>query len=190
MNVTFKIKESFFDRPKVIAALKKAKRKVLSKAGAFVRRRARSSLKKPGKRKAGMASAPGRPPSNHTSGHSLKTILFAFDTASSSMVVGPVQFNSLNPTVSSVQTTAPGLHERGELATIREYRYIPLAANSDSGKWFPAKKTGKYKPRPGFSLEERRRRVKYPKRPFMQPALEAEAPKFPELFKNSIASVR
>ena len=190
MNVTFKVKEAFFDRPKVIASLKKAKRKALAKAGAFVRKRARSSMKKPGKKKTGMASVPGHPPSNHTSGQSLKSILFAFDTSSGSVIVGPVQFNSSNPTLTGMETTSPGLHERGESATIREYRYIPLAANSDSVKWSPAKKTGTYKPRPRFLLEERQRRIKYPKRPFMRPALEAEAPKFPELFKNSIASVR
>ncbi len=86
MNVTFKVKEAFFDRPKVIASLKKAKRKALSKAGAFVRKRARSSMR----RRKGVSS-PGSPPSAHSNGHSLKTILFAYQPQSESTIVGPVQ---------------------------------------------------------------------------------------------------
>jgi hypothetical protein len=110
MNVTFKVREAFFDRPKVIKSLKAAKRKVLSKAGAFVRKRARSSMRR---RKS--ASAPGSPPSAHSPNtHSLKTILFAYQPQSESTIVGPVQLNQVNFTIESVTSTVAGLHERGE----------------------------------------------------------------------------
>ena len=184
MNGTFQIKESFFDRPKMIASLKKAKRKALSKAGAFVRRRARSSMR----RRKG-ASPAGSPPSAHSNGNSLKTILFAFQPQSESTIVGPVQFNQVNFTVESVTSTVPGLHERGETAIIREYRYQPLEGEPDV-QWRRVNGHKGYGPREGCRLQTRRRMARYPKRPFMRPALEAEAPNFPELFKNSIQSVR
>lgn len=185
MNVTFQIKESFFDRPKVIASLKKAKRKALSKAGAFVRRRARSSMR----RRKGV-SPEGSPPSAHSSGNSLKTILFAFQPQSESTIVGPVQFNQVNFTVESVTSTVPGLHERGETAILREYRYLPIEGDADPVQWRRADGRRSYKHREGYRFQTRRRTAKYPKRPFMRPALEAEAPNFPELFKNSITPVR
>jgi hypothetical protein len=187
MNVTFKVREAFFDRPKVIKALKRAKRKALSKAGAFVRKRARSSL-----RRRKRASAPGSPPSAHASSSqpSLKTILFAFQAASESTIVGPVQLNQVNFTVESVTSTVPGLHERGETAIIREYRYAPIEGDSASVNWRRVDGRRRYDERPGYRFESRRRTARYPKRPFMRPALEAEAPNFPELFRNSITSVK
>ena len=183
MKVTFAVKESFFDRPKVIKALGRAKRKALSKAGAFVRKRARSSLRRRKK-----PSAPGSPPSVHSKDNiSLKTILFAFDPQAETTVVGPVALNQVNFTLASVTTTVPGLHERGETAVIREYRHI--SERNSSGENVPWRRVnGRRKPRQysGFKLEIRSRTARYPKRPFMGPALEAEAPNFPELFANSI----
>ena len=186
MNVTFAIKESFFDRPKVISALKRAKRRALSKAGAFVRKRARSSM-----RRRKRASAPGSPPSAHAgSGPSIKTILFAFQPESESTVVGPVQLHQVNYTVESVASTVPGLHERGETAIIREYRYEPISGSGDPTEWRRVPGNRKARDRDGFRLVNRRRTARYPKRPFMRPALEAEAPNFPELFRNSITRVK
>jgi hypothetical protein len=185
MNVTFKVREAFFDRPKVIASMKKAKRKVLSKAGAFVRKRARSSMRR---RKS--ASAPGSPPSAHSSGNSLKTILFAYQPQSESTIVGPVQFADSSPTIVRTTSTSPGLQERGESAVIREYRYQPIQSNAAPSQWLPVRSKRIFKQRPGYTLQHRTRTVRFQKRPFMGPALEAEAPKFPELFKNSIAAAR
>jgi hypothetical protein len=83
---------SFFDREAVIKAMDRATRKALSKAGAFVRTRARSSVRK---RKA--VSEPGSPPSDH--GGALKRLLFfAWDAQSRSVVVGPVPFEAARST--------------------------------------------------------------------------------------------
>jgi len=77
----------FFDTGRVNRPAGKAARRNLSKAGAFVRTAARSSIRK---RKA--ISAPGQPPSSHT-GLLRKFIFFGYDAARKSVVVGPMRLN-------------------------------------------------------------------------------------------------
>jgi len=178
MRITFKLKESFFDRPKVVAALGRARTKALSRAGAFVRRRARSSMRRRKK-----SSAPGQPPSAHaTEGHSLKTILFAFDR-SQSVIVGPVQMNQVTDTIMA-RTTVPALHEFGETALILEKRWVPTVGQPS--RWRRMDRRRSVRLYDNGREETRRRAAQYAKRPFMAPALKAEAPKFPDLFGNSI----
>jgi hypothetical protein len=55
------MKDFFFDRQSVIDRMTKANRRALSKVGAFIRRRARSSLRRRKRR-----SQPGSPPSVHS----------------------------------------------------------------------------------------------------------------------------
>ena len=78
----------FFDSAKVISAAGRAKRKVLSKFGAFVRRTAKSSIRKRKK-----TSSPGSPPTNRT-GLLKKFIFFGYIPESQSVVVGPIKLNS------------------------------------------------------------------------------------------------
>ena len=75
-NMTMRAKQLFFDRRLVQNRMSKANRKALSKAGAFIRRRARSSL-----RRRKRVSAPGQPPSVHSTDGvaTLKNILFAYE---------------------------------------------------------------------------------------------------------------
>lgn len=80
------LKAGFFDTEAVRRQLDRAARAALSKFGAFVRTRARTSVRK---RKA--VSAPGGPPSSHE-GSLRKLILFAFDPARKSVVIGPARF--------------------------------------------------------------------------------------------------
>ncbi len=77
----------FFDRAEVMRATSRAERRVLSRFGAFVRRSARSSI-----RKRKRISEPGNPPSSHT-GLLRKFIFFAFDPNSQSVIIGPVRLN-------------------------------------------------------------------------------------------------
>jgi len=72
----------FFDRKAVQDKVDPAARKVLGKFGAFVRQRARTSIRK---RKA--VSEPGQPPSSHL-GLVRQWILFAFDKVRKSVVIG------------------------------------------------------------------------------------------------------
>jgi len=85
--INMKVKAIFFDRPKVRRAVDRAKRRALSRAGAFIRQRARTSIRK---RKG--AAPPGKPPRSHE-GSLRRRILFGFDRASDSVVVGPARLN-------------------------------------------------------------------------------------------------
>jgi hypothetical protein len=92
-------KRLFFDRDAVVSAVDRGTRKVLSKFGAFVRQRAKTSIKK---RKE--ISEPGQPPSSHT-GLLRKNIFFVFSPQTRSVVIGPILLNK--------GTDAPRLLEYG-----------------------------------------------------------------------------
>jgi len=80
-------KRMFFDRKAVTNAVDRTTRRVLSKFGAFVRRGAKSSI-----RKRRRASAPGEPPSSHT-GLLRRFIFFGYDRDRRSVVIGPQRLN-------------------------------------------------------------------------------------------------
>ena len=130
----------FFDRATVIEKVRDGTKSTLAKAGAFVRTRARSLL-----RRRKRSAQPGQPPSDH-GGYLKRWIFFAYEAATQSVVIGPRLFRSSRPTV-------PQLLEGGG----------EIARHRSSGK--PAT---------------------YSKFPFMEPALEAERPKFPELFSDVV----
>ena len=73
----------FFDGGLVVRAAERANRGALMKAGAFIRRTARSSI-----RKRKRISDPGEPPSSHT-GRLKGLILFAYDRMAETVVIGP-----------------------------------------------------------------------------------------------------
>ena len=99
-------KSRFFDQKKVIGAMNRAERRVLSKFGAFVRQGARSSIRK---RKS--VSAPGSPPSSH-SGLLKRNIFFVYDRNRANVIIGPVLLGKGN--------NAPELLEHGGVATRRK----------------------------------------------------------------------
>lgn len=82
-----KIKQLFFDRTPVVRAVDKAKRAVLSKAGAFIRQRAKTSIRK---RKG--TSPPGEPPYSHL-GLLRWFVFFAYEPNTDSVVIGPAKLN-------------------------------------------------------------------------------------------------
>lgn len=86
--ITWKIKDMFFDRATVVRAVDAAKRRVLSKAGAFIRTTAKTSIRK----RKGSAPA-GTPPYSHE-GSLRRLIYFGYDRSSDSVVVGPVGFKN------------------------------------------------------------------------------------------------
>ncbi len=83
MDILIKIKQSFFDRDKVVNALRKAQRREFSRYGAFVRTAARTSM-----RRRKQSSEPGNPPSAHV-GTLRDLLFFSWDGDSLSVVVGP-----------------------------------------------------------------------------------------------------
>ena len=118
--ITMRIKDMFFDRATVIRAVDGAKRTVLSKAGAFIRTAARTSIRK---RK---ASAPaGKPPHSHE-GSLRRLILFGYDRAADSVVVGPVGFTkSVAPNVLEYGGETVVLTRRGGRLTSRKVKVAP-----------------------------------------------------------------
>lgn len=109
--INFKLNEMkgmFFDSPKVMAAVDKATRTVLSRFGAYVRTAARSSIRKRKK-----SSAPGTPPSSHT-GELKRFIFFGYDVHRRSVVIGPTRLNAK-------AGTAPEALEHGGNATVVSY---------------------------------------------------------------------
>lgn len=80
------IKRNFFDRDAVTKSMDKATKKALSKFGAFVRRRAQSSIRTRKK-----ISEPGSPPSGHA-GNLKRLIYFSYDPQQKSVVTGPTPF--------------------------------------------------------------------------------------------------
>lgn len=85
LDVWAAVRESFFDSEAVAKKVEAGKRRVFSRMGAFVRTRARSSIRR--RRK---SSPPGQPPSAHSG--EIKLIFFAWDDATQSVVAGPVPF--------------------------------------------------------------------------------------------------
>jgi hypothetical protein len=159
---------SFFDREAVIKAMDRATHESLFKAAMYVRRVAKNSIKKAGKRLAkrhkesGAAgspvSAPGSPPFDHGGGGEgpLKRLLIgAWDSSTRSSVVGPTPFDG--SARASQRPRAPQALEYGGAVT----------ATTKAGK---------------------RLSLYYQARPFMAPALEksAAAGKIAEQFRGSL----
>src|SRR5262249_47529030 len=147
------------------------KRRALSKFGAFVRTRARSSIRTRKK-----ASKPGSPPSSHT-GLLKRFIFFGFDPVAQSVVIGPV--------LAGPKSGAPETLEYSGPVQIRQA--VPLlrrAASSAQAKAYrQLVREGRIVPP---SREFRTRTVFVRARPFMHPAFEAELPKAPQMFKDQI----
>jgi hypothetical protein len=95
----------FFDRQVVTSAADRAERRVLSRFGAFVRRGARSSI-----RKRKRPSEPGMPPSSHT-GRLKRNIFFLYERQRGSVVIGPVLLSG--------STDAPRILEHGGTTVLR-----------------------------------------------------------------------
>ena len=128
------IKKCFFDRKAIRSAVDRTARKVLSKFGAFVRRAARSSI-----RKRKRISGPGEPPSSHT-GLLKKLIYFGYEGARRSVVIGPMR-------LSAKAGEAPSALEYGGASTVvaggrarRRKRKVRIAARPYMGPAFEQEK--------------------------------------------------
>lgn len=108
----------FFDGKAVIGAVDKATRKVFMRFGAFVRRGAKSSI-----RKRRRISDPGSPPSSHV-GTLKRLIYFGYDPVQKSVVIGPEMFRG--------QANAPLLEYGGRTRLRRRARRgrIPMRSGA------------------------------------------------------------
>lgn len=180
-------KAGFFDRVAVMMALNKMSAKVLPKAGAFVMRTARSSIKKPRKRKSGemtdrqrtafkrreklfkqgkiaskpvqpsMPSRPGEPPRGPT-GLLKKHLFFSYDPATKSVVVGPALLNK--------STGAPAVLEQGGPTEVTVLKFVTRAGQ--------------------VTTERSKRVVTIEARPYMAPAYKRNEDKIRQLFRDSV----
>lgn len=80
----------FFDKNAVLTPTEKAKRKALSKFGAYVRSGSRRSIRKVGK--SGAPAKPGQPPKSRT-GLLKRFIFFVYDKQNDSVIIGPAALN-------------------------------------------------------------------------------------------------
>lgn len=176
------IKDRFFDRAAVQNMVHRKNLKVLSKAGAFVRRRARTKLR----RRKGVSPA-GAPPSVHSqdSFATLKNILFGLHQDNESVVIGPRFVRRLKR---SSRSTVPELMEYGGTSVMvltKIAEEVPGQFTDKSGRirnangrfandiggWVPGdRRWGKNKNAPIKLVN-----ATYPARPFMGPALREEA---------------
>ena len=156
------IKENFFDTRKIERAIETGMRNPLSRFGAFVRRRARSSIRK---RKS--VSAPGKPPTSW-SGLLRKFIYFSYDPQAKSVVIGPVPFRATS--------AVPRLLEMGG-SVAGDGREISIT--NDVGRDAAGKLGGKSR----IKLEGT---INYRARPFMRPAFSEELPGFLQSLKDMV----
>lgn len=154
---------TFFDASAVIRRVDAAERRILSRFGAFVRTRARSSIRKRKK-----ISEPGKPPSSHT-GQLRRLIFFGYDFINSSVIIGPMPFRG--PAV------APRLLEEGGRVRSKRALYVPGEPGRDIGGRFTKRRTRRIPP--GTTLQ-------YRPRPYMGPAFRTELAGAPALWKDAI----
>jgi len=168
-----RIKELFFDKAKVVRAVDKARRAVLSKAGAFIRQRAKTSMRK----RAG-TSSPGEPPHAHE-GSMRRFLFFGYDPSADTVVVGPAKTNQVffDRDRRPVTGTVPAVLEYGGQITVFEVQKF--------GRWQRADLRSR---RRIAGLPSRYRKVTIKPRPYMRPALLAELPRLPALWRNSVRS--
>jgi len=181
--VTFKMKDMFFDRKAVMSAVEKAGKQYLSKAGGYTRKTARGSIKRKGLARkqpgkvGGKAEAkwlreindqptspPGTPPFTHT-GFLRDDILYGYDAAAQSAVIGPWRKPWLN-----------ALHEYGgtvPMIVVRGARGMTWLQRANSRVRRYAKVVKAVS-------------VTYPARPFMRPALAAVRPRLAKMWQDSV----
>jgi len=168
MKLGLVTKELFFDTKRVERGMDAATKSALTRFGAFVRQRAKTSIRRaPKGQKArvtgikagrfearyrkgllsGVISAPGKPPLSHE-GSLRRLIYFGYDRDRRSVVAGPTPFR---------RGDAPALLEYGGQVTRTIVR--------------KSKRTGR--------MTRRTMRMTYRPRPFMGPAFLAELPNAP-----------
>jgi hypothetical protein len=109
-------KHLFFDRQAVTGAVDKGTLKGLSRFGAFVRRDARTSI-----RKAKKTSQPGEPPKSKT-GLLRDFLFFVMERASRSVLIGPAKINGKGEGDSIPETLEKGGRVRRRRLKLRRGR--------------------------------------------------------------------
>lgn len=169
------LREFFFDQPKIMAAVQKAKKRSLSAQGAFIRKSARSSIRKSKK-----SAVPGQPPKSHKG--TLRLIFFVWDPNTESVVVGPVKVTSKEGRI------VPKLLEEGGEARRRVSVIVPDAMKRPTTE--AQRAAFKRKVKDGSIVPKGREKkyelVHYHEFPYMAPAAVKGMADFAEKFKDSV----
>lgn len=163
---------SHIDGSPILRAVAEARERVLPEAAARVARMARLLI-----RARGRASRPGEPPTDRR-GTLRQGIQSGWDAATESAVAGPVATRPSFPQGDGrplSHPTVPAVLEHGGRISIRQVLL--------RGQW---RNDNNALRRRVPQLPRQSRVVEILPRPSMRPALEREAPRFPELFRDSL----
>lgn len=120
----------FFDRDGVKAKVKDGTKSVLSKAGAFVRTRAKRSIR-PAPKKSKIKPVPGQPPRSHV-GLLKDLIFFGYDANTESVVIGPQKLNGRATSgAEALEFGGPGVTSKGTKAIYRKFPFMAPALDAE-----------------------------------------------------------
>jgi hypothetical protein len=192
------LKGSFFDRDAVLKAMDKAAAQKLSRHGAFVRRRAQTSI-----RYRIQPSVPGHPPSGHKTMMRTKTnkrtgiskrqevsplrefIFFAYMAKEKAVMIGPAKTNQKNAEGSGGKTI-PEVLEYGGQVRLQEHLHTWRDGRQTWERTDLRFRVSAQSYRSAVGKQRRERVTNHPARPFMHPAQAAELPALMESFRNSL----
>lgn len=203
------VKDMFFDSKKVLAAVERSKVKALSKAGAFVRRTARSSIRKPGKtqqletrsvksrrgQRRRKSNEPGDRITRLQYGYAKHGLGLAVTRKMSRRDAGQM-IGEAERASGIVQQIIPKsrrgkapLNRTGTLKNNIFFGYQDITASVFVGPVRMGPATAgvlEHGGRVKITRGPNRGKTVSARNPFMKPALEKEAPKFPGLFANTL----
>jgi len=156
LTLDAKFKQGFFNPGLITDRLDKINRRAMIRAGSFIRKRARSSIRRRKK-----PSEPGKPPNTHSRNRkaSLRNIWFAYDQHRETLVVGPGKISEGQPDFVNWRGTVPEVLEYGGTGVT-----VPYPGPNRQYKR-KLKRRGKRSPVVRARMEAR---------PYMRPALEQE----------------
>ncbi len=162
------VKGMFFDRKGLGSAMDRAKLRFLARAGAYVMKVARRSI-----RTSDEPSQPGEPPHGHADQQLSRNIYFGLDRSDETCVVGPINLRTKG--ARPVRGTVPRALEQGGQIWVQEvYQF---------GRWRSV--SGRRNGNRFNGLPTRLRKVTIEARPFMGPALAVCRHKLPSLMKGT-----
>lgn len=170
-NITLDVKKAFFDRQKIEKAIGRANAKAMGDALRAIRQEARQSLL----RRKTKPSPPNGPPYTRTTGQmNLKFILYYYDKATQTGVVGPIKFNgkTLDGAGRALSNTLPAFMEFGGSANTAEYQWLDTNTNVINKRFQRYDQLKKSSRKSSRAINKRVRRVVYKPKPFMGPALQ------------------
>lgn len=179
-NLQFRPKIFYFGREIIRYNWNSINRGPLTRAGNYVRMLARQSIRRQTTRPF-KSSPKGRPPYSHVAARTppFKMIYSVPINFGTGVIVGMVGFNAADP--------VPGLHEHGMSARrriavfkLRQTRAGQYPKGRRQLNRFGQRIIYKQKPQEVSIM------ARYPKRPFMGPALDRAWPKLPPMWANSI----